>query len=72
MKSKIKQRNGLRKKFKKNYLKAKKKTSIKKTFDNKRKLTIGRALSDSDGEIRQRSHASVKRARDKILKKSTK
>ena len=27
-------------------------------------------MSDSDGEIRQRSHASVKRARDKILKKS--
>ena len=39
--------------------------------ENKRKLTIGRALSDSDGEIRQRSHASVKRARDKIFKKTT-
>ena len=28
-------------------------------------------MSDSDGEIRQRSHASVKRARDKIFKKSS-
>ena len=49
----------------------KKKTSTKKTFDTKRKLTIGRALSDSEGEIRQRSYASVKRARDKIFKKTT-
>ena len=60
-----------KKKIQEELFKGKKKTSIKKTFDNKRKLTIGRALSDSDGEIRQRSHASVKRARDKIFKKSS-
>ena len=47
-----------------------KKDFNKKTFDTK-KLTIGRALSDSEGEIRQRSYASVKRARDKIFKKTT-
>ena len=47
-----------------------KKDFNKKTFDTKRKLTIGRALSDSEGEIRQRSYASVKRARDKIFKKN--
>ena len=33
-------------------------------------MTIGRALSDTEGEIRQRSEASVKRARDKINKKT--
>ncbi len=60
-----------KKKIQEELFKGKKKTSTKKTFDNKRKLTIGRALSDSDGEIRQRSHASVKRARDKIFKKSS-
>ncbi len=59
-----------KKKIQEELFKGKKKTSVKKTFDNKRKLTIGRALSDSDGEIRQRSHASVKRARDKIFKKT--
>ena len=59
-----------KKKIQEELFKGKKKTSTKKTFDNKRKLTIGRALSDTDGEIRQRSHASVKRARDKILKKT--
>tara|TARA_Y100001958_G_C21237771_1_gene564622 strand:- start:1102 stop:3270 length:2169 start_codon:yes stop_codon:yes gene_type:complete len=60
-----------KKKIQEELFKGKKKTSTKKTFDNKRKLTIGRALSDSEGEIRQRSYASVKRARDKIFKKST-
>ena len=59
-----------KKKIQEELFKGKKKTSTKKTFDNKRKLTIGRALSDTDGEIRQRSHASVKRARDKIFKKT--
>ena len=59
-----------KKKIQEELFKGKKKTSVKKTFDNKRKLTIGRALSDSDGEIRQRSHASVKRARDKFFKKT--
>ena len=59
-----------KKKIQEELFKGKKKTSTKKTFDNKRKLTIGRALSDTDGEIRQRSHASMKRARDKIFKKT--
>ena len=59
-----------KKKIQEELFKGKKKTSTKKTFDNKRKLTIGRALSDSEGEIRQRSYASVKRARDKIFKKT--
>ncbi|MAJ57407.1 MAG: translation initiation factor IF-2 [Candidatus Pelagibacter sp.] len=58
-----------KKKIQEELFKGKKKTSTKKTFDNKRKLTIGRALSDPEGEIRQRSYASVKRARDKIFKK---
>ena len=60
-----------KKKIQEELFKGKKKTSTKKTIENKRKLTIGRALSDSEGEIRQRSYASVKRARDKIFKKST-
>ncbi len=60
-----------KKKIQEELFKGKKKSSTKKTFDNKRKLTIGRALSDSEGEIRQRSYASVKRARDKIFKKTT-
>ena len=60
-----------KKKIQEELFKGKKKTSTKKTFDTKRKLTIGRALSDSEGEIRQRSYASVKRARDKIFKKTT-
>ena len=59
-----------KKKIQEELFRGKKKPSLKKTFENKRKLTIGRALSDNDGEIRQRSEASVKRARDKILKKS--
>ena len=58
-----------KKKIQEELFKGKKKTSTKKTLDNKRKLTIGRALSDPEGEIRQRSYASVKRARDKIFKK---
>ena len=58
-----------KKKIQEELFKGKKKTSVKKTFDNKRKLTIGRALSDSDGEIRQRSHASVKRADKSFAKK---
>ncbi|MAW01546.1 MAG: translation initiation factor IF-2 [Candidatus Pelagibacter sp.] len=59
-----------KKKIQEELFKGKKKTSSKKTFENKRKLTIGRALSDSDVDIRQRSEASVKRARDKVLKKT--
>ena len=59
-----------KKKIQEELFRGKKKPSLKKTFENKRKLTIGRALTDNDGEIRQRSEASVKRARDKILKKS--
>ena len=58
------------KKIQEELFKGKKKTTSKKTFENKRKLTIGRALSDSDVDIRQRSEASVKRARDKVLKKT--
>ena len=59
-----------KKKIQEELVKGKKKTE--KKFEGKRrdyKLTLGRALSDSDIE-RQRSFASVKRAREKQTKKN--
>ena len=59
-----------KKKIQEELFKGKKKTE--KKFEGKRrdyKLTLGRALSDSDLE-RQRSFASVKRAREKQVKKN--
>ena len=48
-----------------------KKKSEKKVEGKRRdyKLTLGRALTDADEIERQRSHASVKRAREKQFKK---
>ncbi len=68
-----KQRNAkewAKKKIQEELFKGKKKTE--KKFEGKRrdyKLTLGRALSDSDLE-RQRSFASVKRAREKQIKRN--
>ncbi len=59
-----------KKKIQEELIKGKKKAE--KKFEGKRrdyKLTLGRALSDSDIE-RQRSFASVKRAREKQIKKN--
>ncbi len=59
-----------KKKIQEELYKGKKKTE-KKIDAKKRdyKLTLGRALTDEDQVERQRSHASVKRAREKQLKK---
>ena len=62
-------KNGRRKKFRKNYTKVRKKTD--KKIEGKRrdyKLTLSRALTDGDEVERQRSFASVKRAREKQTK----
>lgn len=59
-----------KKKIQEELYKGKKKTE-KKTDTKRRdyKLTLGRALSDEDEAERQRSYASVKRAREKQFKK---